>query len=261
MYPLTSGQRWLLHVAQHPESLSKAVQRVYRLPPGTDTAALLASFRHVVTHREALRLQLVESDDGWRERFPEREATIAGAAVRGASAADREAYVRRALIEAANHTFDLTDEPPFRAKVFAFDDRLLLTVSVDHLAVDEIGFDRLERDWEDAYRRDIAGDEEGRPANGAGAFIEYVEREAAGRRQEDANLDSGGRTCSVRRSRPASARVTAGFRAVQRAGGFGALISCAWRASVAYAARRCSRRSLRPMRRSSRRWAASTTSC
>jgi hypothetical protein len=165
------------------------VQRVYRLAPEVDTAALLASFRHAVAHREALRLQLVKTRDGWRQRFPKREANISGVTVRGATAAHREEYVRCRLIDAANRVFDLTKEPPFAANVFAFDDERLLSVGVDHLAVDEIGFDRFERDWEEAYRRYVSDDGSAPAANGDRAFIDYVRREVAGADKEAANLE------------------------------------------------------------------------
>src|SRR4051812_37002273 len=78
LFPLMSGQRWLVHLWETAPQFARPVQRIHRLRKETNTKALLAAFRHVIASHPSLRLRLTKTSDGWRQSFPELEAEIAG---------------------------------------------------------------------------------------------------------------------------------------------------------------------------------------
>jgi hypothetical protein len=185
-HPLTCGQRWLLHVAEHAPDLAKPVQRTYKLEPPVDPAALLAAYRQVVGREPSLRMRLVEAPGGVAQRFPPSSVTISGLSIQGATRAHREAYARRMLVEHGRAALDLREQPPVSAKLFEIDGEHVLSLCVDHLAADDLGFDRFEGLLARAYAGEVAGADVPPEASGPHPYLAYLLREAA---QRDAEPD------------------------------------------------------------------------
>jgi hypothetical protein len=83
-------------------------------------------------------------------------------------------------------SFDLTSEPPFRAKVVQVDGEHYLGLTLDHLAADERAADILEIELSAAYTREIRGVPH--PPAHADAFIKYLRLEPTRRANEVRNL-------------------------------------------------------------------------
>jgi Condensation domain len=187
-YALTCGQRWLLHLLDQTPALARPVQRVYRLRRPLHTGALLAAFRHVVSIHPALRLQLLKTEGGWRQSFPNLEATISGLAIRGQTSDTRAIYARHILAQEAEKPFDLRTHPPFLAKVIEIDGDYLLSLCLDHLAADDIASDVLELELTEAYLREKQ-DLPHPDSAATQALYNYIARETSQRSKESSNLE------------------------------------------------------------------------
>jgi hypothetical protein len=185
-WPLTVGQRWLLHVLRESPALARPVQRIYRLRRPLDTASLLAAFEHVVAIHPALRMQLVESGDRCIQRFVSREAKIQGISIRDGTTEQRVAYARHVIAGDGARPFDLRREPAYLARIIEVDGDLVLGLSVDHLAADSLALDTLERDLAEAYVRERNGD--AHSAADSGALFRFLDAEASRAKLEAANL-------------------------------------------------------------------------
>jgi hypothetical protein len=187
-YSLLCGQRWLAwHAAQSPAD-ARPVQRIYKCCDKLDTVALLAAFRLVVRRHPSLRLRLAARNGTWRQYFTNEPADIAGLIIRDRTAAIRMAYARHVLQEESSTPIDLTRAPPFRAKLIKFDGQHIFSLSIDHIAADDIAFDVLIQQLEQAYRREITG--QPHPELDADqAFFDYVRHESVRHAEEPANLD------------------------------------------------------------------------
>jgi hypothetical protein len=184
-HPLTCGQRWLLHVAERAPDLAKPVQRIYKLPAPVDTAGLLAAYRRVVGGEPALRMRLLDAPGGVRQRFPASPVTLSGLSIRGATRAHRDAYLRKVLLEHGRALLDLRADPPVSAKLFELDGEHVLSLCIDHVAADDLGFDRAER----LLARACAGETaEGPPPADDHPYLAYLQREALQREVEASNL-------------------------------------------------------------------------
>jgi Condensation domain len=151
-YPLTPGQRWIATAARDPQT-AVPIQRLYQLSGDLDTRRLLAALRRVLAENEALRLRLHGSQGRWEQSFPDRELVIDAVAPKGGSAAERRDWALAYLAEAAASALDLEGAGPFSVRLVRLDrDDHLLALTVDHLAVDAVGFDLLEDRLHAAYR-------------------------------------------------------------------------------------------------------------
>jgi hypothetical protein len=186
-WPLTAGQRWLLHVLRESPAHARPVQRIYRLRRPLDTASLLAAFEHVVAIHPALRMQLVDAGDGCIQRFVSREAEIQGLSIRDGTAEQRVAYARHVIADDGARPLDLHREPAFLARIVEVDGDFVFGLSVDHLAADSLAFDTLERDLAEAYARE-RNDEPHPPADHGGALFRFLDAEGSRARLEPANL-------------------------------------------------------------------------
>jgi fengycin family lipopeptide synthetase D len=187
-HPLTCGQRWLLFLLQQSPTLARPVQRIYRLRPRVDTSALLAAFRYLVGAHPALRIQLREADKEWKQAFPKLNPEIAGLAIQDGTKKQRAAYARYVIAEESAHTFDLRTQPPFKVKLVKVDKEHFLSLCVDHIATDDLALDLLERQWEEAYVREV--NEAPHPDRSGGrAFLDYLVRESSLRKNERINLE------------------------------------------------------------------------
>lgn len=187
-HPLTCGQRWLLFLLHQSPALARPVQRIYRLRPPVDTAALLAAFRYIVRAHPALRTQLRKADNEWKQAFPKLNAEIAGLEIRDGTKKQRAAYARYVIAEESAQTLDLRTQPPFKVKLVKVDKEHLMSLCVDHIAADDLALDLLERQWAEAYIREV-NDEPHPDWSGGRAFLDYLSRESSLRKNERINLE------------------------------------------------------------------------
>jgi condensation domain-containing protein len=154
-YPLTPGQRWIASGGRDSQTAAP-IQRLYRLSGDLDTRRLLAALHHVLADNDALRLRLHGSQGRWEQSFPDRELEIDAVAPKGGSAAERRDWALAYLAEATTSALDLEDAGPFSVRLVRLDrDEHLLALTVDHLAVDAVGFDLLEDRLHAAYSGEL----------------------------------------------------------------------------------------------------------
>ncbi|TVT55694.1 amino acid adenylation domain-containing protein, partial [Amycolatopsis rhizosphaerae] len=153
--PLSFGQRrlWFLHKLEGP-SPTYNMPIALRLSGNLDQAALEAALTDVVHRHEVLRTV-----------FPEHDG-VAYQSVLDAGEARPEVSVvdvgpdglQAAVLEAANHAFDLATEIPFRAFLFALgENQYVLLLLAHHIAVDGLSLRPLSRDLASAYAARRAG--------------------------------------------------------------------------------------------------------
>lgn len=185
-FPLTCGQRWLLHLLEQSPDQARPVQRVYRLSHGIDTAALLEAMEHVIAIHPALRMRLVKKKNAWMQHFPVQDVNITGEEIQGRTPEMRAAYASMLIAEEAKAALDITKEPPVKAKIIKIDDDYLLSLCIDHLAADETAFDLFEHALVAAYQQ--ATDGQLLPAVQQDSFFSYLPRETAQQPVEEKNL-------------------------------------------------------------------------
>ncbi|MEV0443790.1 condensation domain-containing protein [Streptomyces spectabilis] len=150
---------WILDQFTGPSSLYN-VAMVLRLSGPLDQAALRTALGDVLERHEALRTRIVLGEDGpVQEVLPApREAPLHQRRVTTGT-------VVAAVREAADRSFCLATEIPFRAELFADDtradgsDAYVLLLLIHHIAVDGWSNNRLTRDIGLAYRARLAGRE------------------------------------------------------------------------------------------------------
>ncbi|HYW16003.1 MAG TPA: condensation domain-containing protein [Allosphingosinicella sp.] len=188
MFPLTYGQRWLVHVLEQQPDMAQPVQRIWRLERPFDSKAFLAAVCHVVAAHPALRMRLVRTEAGWAQSFPKAIPEVDALRVTGRTAADRAAYMRFVFAEDAASPFDLTTEPPLRVKVVDVDGEIFVSASLDHIAGDDIAFDLIEREIGLAYRNERAGTP-AFPSRSDELFRTYLREQVRFRDSESKNLE------------------------------------------------------------------------
>jgi Condensation domain len=169
--------------------MSRPVQRVYRLPNDVNLVALPTAWRKIAINHAALRLQLVETDEGWRQIFPHEEPVMKGISIQGASSEHRAAYLQREILSDARIPIDLSHDSPLRAKVFEIDGAYYMSVCVDHLAADEIAFDLIEQALSMAYWEEQSGLSLEMERTTHSDFIQFIDRERSRQVEENYNLD------------------------------------------------------------------------
>lgn len=158
------------------------LQRMYLLRGDLDTRRLLAALRGVVAANEALRLRLHGPPGEWTQSFPDREVTVDAVAPTGGTASDRFEWALHRLGPAAARPLDLDAAGPFGVGIVRLEPSVhLMALTIDHLAVDGIGFDVLERRLAAAY----GGDD---PTASRGRFAAHLRRPAPDRAEMDRSL-------------------------------------------------------------------------
>src|SRR5437867_1807382 len=114
---LTAGQRWLVHRFEISPDSSLPIQRIYLLNNDFSYTAFVKAIQHTLYCHPSLRLQLVKTKDGWRQRFPDQNVNISEVKVRGLGRLYRSIYGNLLISEEAKKTFDLRSESPVKAKV------------------------------------------------------------------------------------------------------------------------------------------------
>jgi hypothetical protein len=174
---LTSGQRWLLHLVHEAPDLARPVQRVYHLAKPFHPSSFLEALQYIVAIHPALRLQLVWTESGWRQCFPDQDAGFSAEEIVGKTIQMRLAYANMLIADQAKAALDLSKESPVKAKVIKIEDEYLLSLCVDHLAADEIAFDLLEQSLITFYQQSVSGGDLVAVINED--FLSYIAKEKA----------------------------------------------------------------------------------
>lgn len=166
-YALTLGQRWIATASRNADS-ALPIQRLYRISGDLDTRRLLTSLRSVLDESEVLRLRLHGDDGSWEQSFPGRDLVIDAVAPTGGTAAKRFDWALAYLATKGATAPDLDRAGPFSVQLVRLDSNThILGLTVDHLAVDAVGFDLLEDRLNAAYRGEAR-------ASLAGRFSAYL---------------------------------------------------------------------------------------
>ncbi|MEU6736828.1 amino acid adenylation domain-containing protein [Streptomyces physcomitrii] len=153
--PLSYAQQrlWFLH-RMNPEDASYHLPVVIRLDGALDRAALRGALADVVERHESLRTVFRDGSEG-----PVQIVLGAGdAAVELPETATAEHGLATALRAAAAEPFDLSRQPPLRARLFTLDaHRHALLVTVHHIAADGWSMGPLAQDLAGAYAARAGG--------------------------------------------------------------------------------------------------------
>jgi len=179
-FPLTLGQRWIAASRERP-GRGVPLQRVYRLHGNLDTRRLLRSLTKLVKANEALRLRLYGSDGRWEQSFPDRDLVVDAVVPTGGTESQRFLWALGYISQAAAEPLDLELNGPFSVQLVRLGDSThLLALTIDHLAVDGIGFDLIEDRLAES------------PGSGdhvaSGRFVDYLEQHASNREESERAL-------------------------------------------------------------------------
>ncbi|SFD00826.1 Condensation domain-containing protein [Chitinophaga sp. CF118] len=157
VFSLTCGQRYLVYrIEANPDS-GKPLQRVYRLNKDFNYMAFCKAFHHIVASHPALRLQLLNVKGEWKQYFPDQKINVPQIKVRGIFRLFSSIYTELLISDEIKKAFDLRSESPIKAKIFKANGQNILSLCVDHLAVDGISFNLLERTLLNTYQQVLNG--------------------------------------------------------------------------------------------------------
>ncbi|MGA4841736.1 amino acid adenylation domain-containing protein [Streptomyces sp. G45] len=147
-------RQWFLNRRQGPDDGSYNTLLAFRLTGRLDTAALQAALTDVADRHEVLRTLIPEADGAPAPRL--LDAASGGPKLRTVTTDGRD--LAAALAAEGDKGFDLTNELPWRARLFpvAADECVLLLV-LHHIVFDGWSMDPLQHDLATAYRARTAG--------------------------------------------------------------------------------------------------------
>ncbi|MFF9785277.1 amino acid adenylation domain-containing protein [Streptomyces nigrescens] len=155
--PASPAQRrwWLLDRMEAAEAdAAHNIPAALRLSGTLDRDALRAALADVVARHEPLRTLLEEDADGLRQTVLDPEAALPALPVTDTD----EQGLEGELARAARARFDLSVQPPLRARLYALSDtEHTLLLVVHHVGADGWSMDRLVRDLSTAYTARLAG--------------------------------------------------------------------------------------------------------
>lgn len=185
-FPLAYGQRFYVQRLEAAPQLALPTQRLYRLSKDFDPDAFIKAMQHMVACHPALRLQLVKTNNGWKQRFPDHEAKISQVTVRGITRLYRSIYAEMLIAEEAKKAMDLRHESPVKTKIVRVNGEYLLSLCADHIAVDLIAFDLFEKELLNTYVQILNGSPMSRLPDET--FYKYLSNEFVEQRIEQDNL-------------------------------------------------------------------------
>ncbi|MFJ8630152.1 non-ribosomal peptide synthase/polyketide synthase [Streptomyces sp. NPDC093568] len=151
--PLSLAQRrlWFLHRFEGP-SATYNIPVALRMKGTLDQEALRRALADVVARHESLRTVFAEDAEG------PYQMVVDAAEVNLTVTATTEEHLHEELDRASRAPFELTAEPPLRARLFELDDEeYVLLVVVHHIAGDAWSMGPLARDLTAAYAARVTG--------------------------------------------------------------------------------------------------------
>lgn len=185
-YSLTCGQRWLVYRSAKSSKCCAPLKRVYMLTPDFNFCAFVEAMQRIVILHPALRLRLVKNGRHWRQSFPYQPAVVSEMRVKGPTRSFRSIYAHLWIAEEGRKPLDLTRDSPVKAIVLKVNKSYLLSLCIDHIAIDGIGFNRLEKELVASYRQVLDGISQ-LPVY-ADSFLVYLQKEGKNQCLEDSNL-------------------------------------------------------------------------
>ncbi len=182
LMPLNPSQGWLFE-PEGPDPHGWSIGMLLKSPARLDTAVMQQALARVVAHHDALRLRLVETESGWKQRVlgedaPQVEVIDLSSTVR----AGLDDAIGRQVVE-RQHALHFSNGPIVRLVVFRLgvdrEDRVLLLVH--HAAVDAYSFELVLGDLMRTYDRLMAGEAAALlpPSAGYGEWMAALQRMAA----------------------------------------------------------------------------------
>lgn len=183
-YPLTSGQRWIVHRWETNSGPSGPVPRIYLLTKDFNYSAFVKAINIVVSSHPSLRLKLTKRKYGWRQSFPDTTPFVCDVKVKGLF---KRTHVKRIIAGESRRVYDLRSDTPVRAVVLRVNKKNILSLCIDHAAVDAISIDVFEKHLLEVYQKLIMNVPiHSSPSE---AFLGFLAREISTQEVEDRNLE------------------------------------------------------------------------
>lgn len=154
-YRLTIGQRFFAHRFEMWPNSSRPNQRLYRLVDNFKYSAFVTAMQYTIDSHPGLRIRLFRDKEEWRQFFPEQKANVSGDVLDGSKPEQCLTYGKKVILEEAYRPMDLKYENPVRVKVLNVNGQYWLSICADHMAIDEVAFNLLERELLIAYQNVI----------------------------------------------------------------------------------------------------------
>jgi NRPS condensation-like uncharacterized protein len=183
-YALTYGQRFLATRLTRKSANATPLQRIYNLCNDFNYDAFSTAVQQLVHRHPALRMKLVKDNNGWSQCFSNEKPTMAFEKVRGLFKLFREVYANLLIADERKKMLDLTKESPVKIMVVKVNKKFIMSLCLDHMAVDEIAYDLVEKELVDLYCQACT------KTNSAFAkdnFMDYIDREQLRRDCEKEN--------------------------------------------------------------------------
>jgi non-ribosomal peptide synthase protein (TIGR01720 family) len=155
--PLTPMQQWFVEEnLPQPSFFNQVIE--YETPAALDVTHLHAALQAIVDHHDGLRLALVRSESGWRQRvLPPRHVPLRVFDL-SRDADDRQRAAIAERIDELHRDLDLAAGDSFRFAYFDLGPRSgRLTLIVHHAAIDAFAWRVIAEDLETAYAQAVAG--------------------------------------------------------------------------------------------------------
>ena len=172
--PLSFAQQRLWFLEQlHPGRAVNNLPLGWRLRGDLDVAALRSALGGVVARHDALRARFLAEDGRARQRVePAGPVELPVVALDGLDAGERETELERLAAGEAARPFDLTSDPPLRARCVRLGERdHVLLLTAHHIAADGWSLGVLARELSELYAARL----EGRPPSLPELPVQYAD--------------------------------------------------------------------------------------
>jgi len=184
-YALTCGQRFLATRINSKSINARPLQRTYELCKDFDYTALCTAVQRLVQRHPALHIKLVQDSEGWTQCFLNEQPAMTLEKVKGLFKLFRIVYAKLLIAEEPKRVLDLTNQSPVKIMVVKVNNEFIMSICLDHLAVDEISYDLVEKELLELYCETcskVVSHE-----HLADNFLQYIGREQAQRHCEREN--------------------------------------------------------------------------
>lgn len=144
-FPLTNAQRLFTSRLGTDNISNMMVYKTYIAGEKFNLSLFKKAINHMVLSNPALRLKLVRHDHEWKQMFSHYHPEFLAIEING-NHDESMAYINNLLYQDYAKGFNLTIGSPVRVRVIKFDDKYIVNIFIDHIAIDEFAFNLFEKE-------------------------------------------------------------------------------------------------------------------